>query len=756
VSRLVVVAIVVSVATSGAEELPVRISGTVSERGTRAMLPAARVAAINIDGQVIADVEGDTDGKFALRLPADLEGPVIVVVTASEYRPLRVLEKLKAREALTVNYAVARTSYARYESTVKGRPPREEIGRVSLDGEEVRRIAGTKGDALQAVLNLPSVARSPFDIGQLVIRGSQPGESAAFVGGIQIPQVFHFGVGTSTFNSYLLERFDLIPSNFSVRYGRLTGGVVDIVAREAKRDRWHGDIKIDLYDAHLIVEGPISKKGSIALSVRRSYIDAVLGAVLPADTISVAPRYYDYQGMLDYQLGGGKLKITVFGADDELALVQQNPSENDPALAGRFTTRLWFHQLTASYKKSWKHWELESVLGVGGSHADAALGQAARFNLDVVRVDARLEVKRKITRTLKLTAGLDVLLDYFWVNLVAPSPPTEEQPLGPLAALDKKRLGNQGFEAYPAVYLQADWWIHDRLVVTPGVRVDWFDNKKGTFAQPRLMMRGRIAEETWLKAGAGLYYMPPQAPYDNAVLGNPAVRPTQAIHATLGLETRPLRSWRGLSIALNLFYKDIRNLAVASDGRLVRDGKIVPEVYSDEGVGRVYGGDLLIRQDTPKYVYGWIAYTLTRSERQDHPGDLWRPFQYDQTHILTIVLGTHLPYDIDLGLRFRLVSGNPQTSLLARNMTIFDADRDVHYPQPGAAFDERLPEFIQLDFRIDKRIIFKKWILAIYLDVTNVTNRANTEGWNHSYDYTRRAPVTGLPILPSLGLRATF
>ena len=73
-----------------------------------------------------------------------------------------------------------------------------------------------------------------------------------------------------------------------------------------------------------------------------------------------------------------------------------------------------------------------------------------------------------------------------------------------------------------------------------------------------------------------------------------------------------------------------------------------------------------------------------------------------------------------------------------------------------APFSTRLPDFVQLDLRVDKRFVFKSWIFALYLDISNVTNRANVEGYAYSYDFSRRAPVTGLPILPSLGLRASF
>jgi TonB family protein len=736
-------------------EPPVRLQGSVSERGTRDPIGGAQLVVTDAHGHELGTAEADATGAFTVHLPAELQGTVTVMVAAPGHKPLKVRETLREHDVVTVKYALARTSYATYESVVRGQPAREEVSRVSLDGDEVRRIPGTKGDALAAVLNMPSVARSPFDLGQLVIRGSQPGESGAFLLGMTIPQAYHFALSVSTFNSFLLERFDLIPSNFSVRYGRLTGGIVDIVPREGKTDRLHGDIKVDVYDAHAIVEGPLGK-GSFALSVRRSYIDAILGAVLPSSGFTVAPRYYDYQAMLDQPIGGGKFKLVVYGSDDAADIVQKGPSDMDPSLRGEFSTRFWFHSLLASYTKKWQKLESETTVLVSGQHQEAALGQAARFNLSVVETDLRQEVRYKLTPQAKFTFGLDLMTDQYWVTVDAPQITTEEKVQPPLGASPHKQLNNSGFETYPAVYAQVEWKPNPRVVLTPGVRVDWFSGYDRTYVQPRGMARVRLVDELWLKAGAGLYHQPPQSPYNNPVLGNPAVRPEQAIHVTLGLEARPLRRWRPLLIDMNVFYKDIRYLAVSSDFYQLRDGKPVPEVYTDEGYGRVYGADLLIKHDSPKYVYGWIAYTIMKAERQDHPNEPFRPFEYDQTHILTLVLGTHLPKDIDVGVRVRYVTGNPDTPQFANGMTIYDADHDVYYSGQSAPFSSRLPDFFQLDLRVDKRFAFKSWIFAMYLDITNVTNRANVEGYAYSYDFTKRAPVSGLPILPSLGLRASF
>ena len=43
--------------------------------------------------------------------------------------------------------------------------------------------------------------------------------------------------------------------------------------------------------------------------------------------------------------------------------------------------------------------------------------------------------------------------------------------------------------------------------------------------------------------------------------------------------------------------------------------------------------------------------------------------------------------------------------------------------------------------------------LAVYLDVQNVYAAENAEGYRYSFDYSKRAPVSGLSLFPNLGVR---
>jgi hypothetical protein len=77
-------------------------------------------------------------------------------------------------------------------------------------------------------------------------------------------------------------------------------------------------------------------------------------------------------------------------------------------------------------------------------------------------------------------------------------------------------------------------------------------------------------------------------------------------------------------------------------------------------------------------------------------------------------------------------------------------------PLQAEPFSERLPVFHQLDVRLDKGWQFQSWRLGAYLDVQNVYNNAAVEGVGYNYDFSRRTYQTGLPIIPSIGLRGEF
>ncbi|MCA9663405.1 MAG: energy transducer TonB, partial [Myxococcales bacterium] len=123
---------------------------------------------------------------------------------------------------------------------------------------------------------------------------------------------------------------------------------------------------------------------------------------------------------------------------------------------------------------------------------------------------------------------------------------------------------------------------------------------------------------------------------------------------------------------------------------------------------------------------------------------------FDQTHILTAIASYKLPKGWQIGARFRLVSGNPTTPVLG---AIYDASTNGYIAINGPRNSARVPAFHQLDVRVDRRWVYRRLTTTAYLDILNIYNAQNTEFINYSYNFQASAPVTSLPILPSIGLK---
>ena len=86
----------------------------------------------------------------------------------------------------------------------------------------------------------------------------------------------------------------------------------------------------------------------------------------------------------------------------------------------------------------------------------------------------------------------------------------------------------------------------------------------------------------------------------------------------------------------------------------------------------------------------------------------------------------------------------------------FDADTGGFIPSRGEVGDAREPLFSQLDARAQYTWTWTYWQLALYLDVQNVTNRTNEEFHVYDYRYRDQGSISGLPILPTFGVKGKF
>jgi hypothetical protein len=534
-----------------------------------------------------------------------------------------------------------------------------------------------------------------------------------------------------------------------------------VESRRPRTDGYHGYAQLDLIDASAMAEGPIGNKLAFAVAARASIVGAFLKAVTRGSTLQLTTQYYDYQARLTYHpTVRDDLDLFVFGSDDAIDLVNAN---QNPDLSAEFGSHTYYHRGIGSWLHRFRNRATLSVI--------ASLGYDVPFQFRVSRGDSvssidpgllsytlRAVARIPLSSFLRLDVGVDYEGNRFTFDRTSGSG---------TGAGGGGRLGAGGFGGssapddlvlytdHPAPYVAAHFaFFGRRLSIDPQLRLETltFSGYAGTpnaFSstffrpEPRLAVRYQVRPWMAFKAAFGVFDQPPQPQSFSAVFGNPRLEPEFGLHYVAGFEFQPTST---LHIELEGFYKDLRNLVVSgeqtADPRLVNDGR-----------GRVYGGELLVRQELWKNLFGWISYTVSRSERKDHPDGDWHIFGFDQTHILTLIASYKLPRGYQLGLRFRYVTGNPYTPVIG---AYYNANADRYTPIQGPINGARLPSFNQLDLRFDKTWTFNRWRLSFYLDLQNLYDAANPEGITYNFNYKTQNTINGLPILPVFGWRGDF
>lgn len=633
------------------------------------------------------------------------------------------------------------------------RPPREPTQR-SITGQEITKIPGTNGDALRSIGNMPGVARVGGFDGLLIVRGSSPRDTQVFIDGTNVPIVYHFGGLSSVVPSEMLDHIDFYPGNFGPQYGRATGGIVDVGIRSPKKDKLHGLLQVDLVDARLMVEAPINKSTRFMLGGRRSWLDAWLGSALKGSGVgvTVAPVYYDYQAMLEHDLTKNTtLRLFAFGSDDRMKLTLDSPDSKDPAFGGDAGIHegFWRVQGRVDTRPTDKvRWTTTFSVGQTSQNIEISGLHIDGNNLSL---EARSDLRAKLSPQLTAIAGIDMARDSFDVSYRLPAASFEsDQDTGPIFGKPLITLQGKAALTRPAGYAMLELSPVPSLKLLPGVRADWDQGTEKWTADPRIAARWDVHSgfpRTTIKGGAGLFHQPPEA-YESIVpFGNKGLSSESAIHYSLGFEQELAPP---VELSLEGFYKDLNGLVLsAPDANGSENGLR----YKNVGSGRSYGSELLLRYKPGNggRFFGWIAYTLSRSERKDSKDDDFYRYNYDQTNIVTALASYKLGRGWQVGGRFRYVTGSPYTPEIGGTV---DYDAGTYAPVTSLSRNsKRLPAFHQLDVRVDKTWQFRSWALSAYLDVQNAYNHQNTESIGYNFDYSQTTATHGLPILPIVGIR---
>ena len=739
-----------------------------------AAAPVTVLVQVDEAGRVVEASVSDTAADPALRRAVEQAARTVTFTT------VRRGEQTVGFSAMVVyafdehGLALARlqTVFFPEELSVREQPASARTGgpiAFAVAAEEARRTPGTQGDAAKVVESLPGVGRVALGSGDLVLWGSAPAESRVLVDGIEIPALFHLGGLRSVIASPLVRAVQVVPGAHDATLGRGLGGLVQVATAEFPAGV-HGGASLDPLDATVHLSVGAGTRWRMAGAWREGLVHRVVGSRLAheARELVAVPRMRDQQLKATAIVSDvEEVQVLILASSDRL---ERSVGDLDPALGKAETQRQGFWRAGLRYRR----------LPEGGRSAEALVWSGGESTLRDLRFGATPAIADMTTRSIgarcfyredlgnvvSLTAGLDGLLSRSRLaregSLTVPGREGDPMVFGQPPGVDVNADAWRVMAIDVAPLLSADLALGP-LAVTAGGRLEVLGLEVSRRTprvgetpsvgaarlawelDPRLSARLSLNRWLALTAALGRYHQLPPAEDRSAVFGTPELGAARAEHAVVG---GSVRMGEFVTAEAAAYAKRLDHLPA-------RDRTATPALarsLTSSGRGRSAGIQFSLRVASPAAISGWLAYTLSRSQRQDAPGEQPRFADFDERHVLAVV-AAHQRGPWNLSVRFRYSSGVPRTPVVG---AYYDVSAGRFSPLFGPVNSTRLSPFMQLDARGERSFPLGPAALDVYLELLNLTARRNAEELVYNFDYSGHEAMTGLRFFAVAGARLRF
>ncbi len=639
---------------------------------------------------------------------------------------------------------------------------------LSLSKEGLDLFPLIDNDVFRAAHIFPGVTANDFSA-RFNLRGGEKDEIVVRLDGMELFEPYHlqdFGGAISIIDLGVIHRADLFMGGFPAEYGDRMSGVFDITTKMGNRDRFAMNLGIDLINAHALLEGPLSDKGSWLVSARRGYVDLIL-ALIDADE-DLKPQYADLYSKIAYDLTDkDKLTFNVLYAWDDNFINEDN--DEDDLDSTYHNTMFW---------TKWRHFYSESVW----SDLFVFNNLATRDRqVSIDSTDKRdfgfLGTKGELTAHLRDTHIIRGGLEWRWSRAEYDySVPLQQQitrqfilnhcpdckpPDRSQAAFDDTGWEIKG-------YLQDKWQLHPKLALNIGGSYLFQDYRRGNIQKyeigPRIALAVKPVENLTLRAAWGLYHQPIDLmtiPVETFVTD--VGRAGQAIHYIIGAE---YASDTNFMVRAEGYYKTLTNLV----GQIQDFGRQA-QIIAPTDSGHAKGFDLFGTYALSDRLMGSVGYAFLIAKANEEDLRYDRPLfgeefyrDFDQRHTISLNSSYQIASRWHLHLAWRFHTGNPTTplehTLVSHSNGRIDCERGF-----GEYNTDRLPPYHSLDLRFTKTGEYKSWTLNWYVQILNLYNRSNVHErvFNEVYDDATERLIGCevsdeplFPILPTLGVSTTF
>lgn len=637
----------------------------------------------------------------------------------------------------------------------------------TIGATEIQRNPGGDRDISKVIQSLPGVTSASSFRNDLLIRGGAPNENRFYLDDVEVPNINHFatqgasGGPVGLINVDFIREVNFYSGAFPANRGNALSSVFQFNQRNGRDDRLGGTVTLGSSNVAVSLEGPIgkNKKTTFFVSARQSYLQFLFKAI----GLPFLPTYNDFQVKVRHQFDAkNEIYFLGLGAIDQFKLnLEANETEAQRYLLNNLpVSPQWNYTNGLVYKHYTDNGYMTFVLSRNMLNNEAYKypnnDESLPRKLDYKSQEIENKLRAEHTfRTGKYKVNYGLAYEFVKYNNKTVS--LVNTPNGPIAINYGTDINIQKYGLFAQVSRKL---ANDRLSLSLGLRLDgnsYSSEMSNPFKQvsPRFSASYNITDRLAINFNTGIFYQLPAYTIlgyreNNELINKDRTTYIRNYHAVTGIEYNTATNTK---FSIEGYFKYYENypfllreqIALANLGS--NFGVIGTAPTQSSATGRTYGLEVMVQQRLYKGFYGILAYTLGKAEFKNAT-DEYKPSSWDSRHIVALTLGKTFKRNWEVGAKFRLQTGLPQTPFDYRSSSL-----QSNWDATGAGISDftqlntlRTGTGHQLDIRIDKKWYFKRWNLNLYLEIQNVY--ASSVG---STQLQQELDANGQPILENVG-----
>ncbi len=158
-------------------------------------------------------------------------------------------------------------------------PPTQtaEVGAKKVSPEEVRNAPALFGEAdvIKALHSQPGVTEGTEGLAGMYVHGGNADENLYMLDNVPLYQVNHLAGLFSAFNTDIIRYIDFFKSSVPARYDGRLSSFMDVRLQSGNSDGHHGSARLGLSSGAFNISGPIGRKTTYLVGLRRSWLDVL-------------------------------------------------------------------------------------------------------------------------------------------------------------------------------------------------------------------------------------------------------------------------------------------------------------------------------------------------------------------------------------------------------------------------------------------------------------------------------------------------